>query len=229
MCLYSAECGYCTCDKCIVSKIAPHMVEHGGMYVCKSCNSLVSVSVYRWEVCHNFIEKKENSDFGWGQSHAVGSAWLIVVFREIRTEKCPRVWMKIGWHSVLLDFMTCSQGTRYCHIVSQVRNSGNRLFAEEKQPINFHSVYCMKYIFFALPFSSYLMTGCVIPICRCTCPLGLWCVLWAYHWNIPYQKTVLELRVLVRVAAGAIVYSDVLSKHCLHRLEFVWLYWQSCV
>lgn len=107
--------------------------------------------------------------------------------------------------------------------------TGNRLFTKEKQHINLYLVCCIKYIFFSLPFSCYLMTGCVIPICKCACPLALWCGLWAYHWNIPYQKTVLELHVLVRVAAGAIVYNVVLSKHCLHCLEFVWLYWQSCV
>jgi hypothetical protein len=165
----------------------------------------------------------------WGQSHAVGSALLILVFREIWIKKCSHIWLKIGWHSILLDDVTCSQGTGYCHIVSQIRNSGNRLFIKEKLFINFHLVYCIKYIFFSLPFLYHLMTGCVIRICRCACPLGVWCGLWPYHWNIPYQKTVFELHVLVHVAAGAIVYNVVLSKHCLHHLEFVWLYWQSCI
>jgi hypothetical protein len=149
-----------------------------------------------------------------------GRVMLVLVFREIWIEKCSHIRMKIRWHCILLDDVTCSQGTRYCHIVSEVRNSGNRLFIKEKQSINFHLVYCIKYIFFSLPFSCHLMTGCVIPIRRCACPLGVWCGLWPYHWNIPYQKTVLDLHVLVHV---------VLSKHWLHHLEFVWLHWQLCI
>ena len=39
--------------------------------------------------------------------------------------------MKIGWYSILLYDVTCSQGTEYCHIVSEVRNFGNGFFIKE--------------------------------------------------------------------------------------------------
>jgi hypothetical protein len=115
-----------------------------------------------------------------------------------------------------------SQGIGNCHIVSQVRYSGNRLLTEGKQPINFHLVYSIKHFIFhavfVLPNDDWAVCSpdadvLVHPATDVECDLITEVVLtiklfWYSH-------------LLVHVAAGAIVRNFVLSKHCLCHLAFV--------